>query len=595
MLNLIYKFILITALLIIFLFSSYKKIYAETVVFRDDFFNGFQKWELGAGDWKMWSIYKGKAQAYVDEVSTIVQLMPKDEYWNDNWKNYQFELDFEPVYGIDRNIAWYVFDKANWYELHFIERYWNLVGFKDGRRVLNLFERYRLNNGKKYRLKIRHFNGQIQVFIDDIQILHVSEELVDHQGKIALRVGTGAYQPTIMRFDNVEVKLITEEKNLNIESFKQTDPAWANEEYDSGSEWSKNPTIERWGCAMTAMAMIMRYYGLDKLPDENQTPLTPAALNNWLKSQKDGYIGSGYINWIAVTRLAKQISDAYSNIHITLPKLKFAWANNDLTKIIDHIKNNRPVILNIPGHFLVADGYTANKEDLYIKDPFYDYQQLSEHNTELLSTRTFTPTQSDLSYLLFIHNPELKIIVLNENGEVLTNQISHIEPIADPLSGTAEINSMMAQTLIAKPDDGKYFIKLMQDNLGDYQLDIYAYDQNAEPSIFQQKGTIGNEPIFITLNYKKDGPSEIEELPNEKNSSWQTFRAALLEMLEQGELEKHYAYRKLDRIASYAEQAVISTYPRYVKRVKNLINWYEDKMTVECKNLLVELLDSILQ
>jgi hypothetical protein len=50
--------------------------------------------------------------------------------------------------------------------------------------------------------------------------------------------------------------------------------------------------------------MVFKYNGVKKLP--NGKELNPDTLNNWLITQKDGYIGNGMVNWLALSRLSKQ-------------------------------------------------------------------------------------------------------------------------------------------------------------------------------------------------------------------------------------------------------------------------------------------------
>ena len=90
--------------------------------------------------------------------------------------------------------------------------------------------------------------------------------------------------------------------DLNVPPLKQISDPWQNQVYDSANLWSPlNPTINRWGCALTSAAMVFQYHGLTKLPDN--TTLDPGTVNAWLKTQLDGYVGNGYVNWLALSRL----------------------------------------------------------------------------------------------------------------------------------------------------------------------------------------------------------------------------------------------------------------------------------------------------
>src|ERR1700722_603606 len=103
--------------------------------------------------------------------------------------------------------------------------------------------------------------------------------------------------------DNFEVNTVVSQ-DLSVPLIKQTSTPWQSQEYDSAHIWNpSNPTINAWGCAMTSAAMIFRYYGINELPDG--TPLDPGTLNKWLENQPDGYVETGWVNWIALSRLSK--------------------------------------------------------------------------------------------------------------------------------------------------------------------------------------------------------------------------------------------------------------------------------------------------
>ena len=77
--------------------------------------------------------------------------------------------------------------------------------------------------------------------------------------------------------------------------------------YDGANYWSPlAKTIKNWGCALTTYAMVLNYFGINKLPDG--AILDPGSLNNWLK-KNNGYIdgkNTGYLNPLALSSLSKQ-------------------------------------------------------------------------------------------------------------------------------------------------------------------------------------------------------------------------------------------------------------------------------------------------
>jgi len=54
----------------------------------------------------------------------------------------------------------------------------------------------------------------------------------------------------------------------------------------------------------------MNFHEINKMLDGGVA--NPSSINTWLLSQPDGYIDSGMVNWLAITRLTKVINEQYS-------------------------------------------------------------------------------------------------------------------------------------------------------------------------------------------------------------------------------------------------------------------------------------------
>jgi hypothetical protein len=152
----------------------------------------------------------------------------------------------------------------------------------------------------------------------------------------------GSYVDTT--FDNFSLTSNTINSNsLNLPDIKQYSSPWGLMEYNSATNWySSDPTITRWGCALTSASMVLQYHGHDVFPD---------TLNSWLLNQPDGYIGNGYLNWLAVSRYSLQNQSPSSS------PLEFRLFNepND-PHLKQDINNDQPVIVRVPGHFVTVKG-----------------------------------------------------------------------------------------------------------------------------------------------------------------------------------------------------------------------------------------------
>jgi hypothetical protein len=129
------------------------------------------------------------------------------------------------------------------------------------------------------------------------------------------------------------------------------------------------------GCAITAVAMMLRYYGIDT---------DPGALNAWLTAN-GGYAYDDQLIWDAVTN--------YSADQVAFS----AWLGPDLNAIRTELDAGRPVVAEVRlggnQHFVLLTGYTT-EGGLLINDPWFaDSVRFSDRYGDLaagiVSIRTF--------------------------------------------------------------------------------------------------------------------------------------------------------------------------------------------------------------
>jgi hypothetical protein len=515
------------------------------VVFSEDFSSGnLDQWQPTRDDGQYWQVVDGQAEVTVPSRSTITELIPKDELWNKDWQNIEYSYQLTPLQGIDRNTSFGWEDLRNWFEVHFITRLMNLVRIDDGSLPINIFKNYKMVNGQTYYVVIKIENQTITVTVNGKQVAKITDsKYINNGGKIGLKAGTGAVYPTKMRYDNIQVKWFGGQNKveLAVPIFKQHDSAWGDTQYDHADLWSSQPSMTRWGCLTTSMAMVMNYHGIDKMMDG--TPLTPATLNQWLVAEVDGYLGQGMFNWVAASRLTRQLSEKYGT-----PKLEYARiAGVGIGVAIDHLRADQPSILEVAGHFLVGKGFTSDEQELLINDPAYDYQELGQHDTKLVSTRTLTPSYTDLSYLLLTHSPDLEVSVSDENGQAVVGW----EKFTEQLRGhDEELQPATAVQQLAKPAAGTYLVSISQESLKQYQLSILAYDLEANPSSFVANGWVGSEPLVFKIKYQPTGSSQISQ-----QTSFSKIRTDLSYLRQENLITKQQQYQQLDRLAAAGEKA----------------------------------------
>lgn len=598
------KFSALAVLLLFQLFNP-KIVRAETILFEDDFSNGFEKWQSVRDNFEMWSIVDQQADVFVDTASTLAELVPKDEFWNPDWKNIVYELDYKFLEGIDKNISFGFKDVKNWYEIHFVGSTYFLSHLKNGRVVWDDVGTGSPVAGQFSRVRIELNEGSIVVYIDGKKIIDVVDPTFDNDyGKIGIKAGAGTVYPTHAIYDNILVKALETGVKLAVPVFKQIDPVWADEEYDTASYWvgqsSENTGIGDWGCLISSIAMVMNYHGIDSMPDGDA--INPSTLNAWLNSQEDGYLGAGLVNWLAVTRLTRLIHEQNET-----PNLEYLRHDGeDLGVAETEISAGNPVVLEIPGHFLVGTGVVENTEiepgaetelgtptsDLYITDPAYIYEKLSEHNKALVSTRTLTPSFTDLSYIHLSSTAGANIEIKNEDGTEITTLQSFEEYLESDgfleVAGTPQTSPAMKIVEISKPNPGNYIIELSQEVFGESEINIFAYDLDGNLSNLSFTGKFGQNPIKLKLIYKNDGVSTIHEIYD-----FSMYLNDIKKMYQLGEIKKHYVALELKKLTTLASESSPTNYQKYKAALTQTIEWYSPHISENSQLFLLDQLTKI--
>jgi hypothetical protein len=319
---------------------------------------------------------------------------------------------------------------------------------------------------------------------------------------------TGGYGGSYL--DGVYYAKIGGEPILPVPLLKQTAEPWQSQEYDTAHLWSpSNPTINRWGCAMTSAAMIFKYYGINKLPDG--TNLDPGTLNAWLKNYKDGYVRGGLLNWLALSRLSKLAKNI--NGITTFDALEYDKKNGaNKSQLTTDIANGIPGILEVTNHFVVANGIDG--ETFKINDPFYNRETLNDgYSNTFLSLSRFVPSNTDLSYIMIVADANVSLRLLDINGNEISKSFIQ-QPLVDP---TAPQNKSEAVSMLyaQKPPSGNY--KVVAQGSGSIsKITFYQYDTEGNVTMSDQQIL---KTTNFNVNYNKNNSANKEP---EKIVSFQT-------------------------------------------------------------------------
>jgi len=267
------------------------------------------------------------------------------------------------------------------------------------------------------------------------------------------------------------------------------------------------------------------------------------------------------------------------------PKLEYSRQNGDsLAPTIEAVDRNEPTILQMSGHFLIGAGYNSEKSDLIIKDPAYDYSLWSQHQTELLSTRLFKPSFTDLSYILILSEPGLELNIKDAAGKAIPNVETFREQIiADNIAdaeSTPEQTKEYQVHQISKPASTIYNLEIMASNYQEFNLEIYTYAENGQVEKFEPTGYAGPTPTILKLDYKKEVDSTNPENPVSKlgrEVNWQTIADDLTKLRANNLISKSYIYQRLSQITAWGQQTPLSeNKKRYADLFANHLLSYSD-------------------
>lgn len=276
--------------------------------------------------------------------------------------------------------------------------------------------------------------------------------------------------------------------DLAVPLLKQTDPLWGTQIYNSANTWApSSPGISSWGCALTSAAMVFQYHGITKLPD-NST-LDPGTLNSWLKSQPDGYVRNGLVNWLTLTRLSRLSKP--NNPSFASNALKYRRVNGeDKTQLTSDLGNGIPGILEEPDHFIVGKGTSG--DTFLINDPFYNRFALNDgYSNTFLSLGRFIPSNTDLSYVMGVVDSNVNVLLLDSEGNIVGE--SFIQESLENDEGAGKSGQNLRTFYLAAPDSGQYSLALSSSITTKYNLDLYAYDKDGNVKVAHFNGVVGPE------------------------------------------------------------------------------------------------------
>ena len=204
--------------------------------------------------------------------------------------------------------------------------------------------------------------------------------------------------------------------------FSQTSPRWGDSEYDHGfqQDIGCGSTIGQCGCAMTSVATVLALFDVLRTPGGEE--LNPQTLNDWLNQgaqlTNGGWVSQGYaygnVMWTAMNAFSADVAAAQP----ATPTVRYSgWGSGSEEEIRAELEAGRPVILEVPGHFIAAVGLEG--DDILINDPYYrDRTTLSAYKGLVRSSRTIEASR-DLSAVVMTVPGNLRLRVTDSQGRVV--------------------------------------------------------------------------------------------------------------------------------------------------------------------------------
>jgi len=451
---------------------------------------------------------------------------------------------------------------------------------------------YNFGEFNKIRLVFDYNTKLVQLFINDtlyIEDIYNGSTSTPKVGLASLVRLIDSYIDS--RFDNFKITSQSNSTSMSIPYLKQYSSPWGTLEYDSASHWyPNNPSISRWGCALTAATMILNYHaGHD---DINNLLFSPEDLNNWLDINY-GYSRNGAVIWPAVT--------LYSKENPGVPTVEFQYEDYHFNSTKSELENNFPPLIKLKNmlsggnHFIVATGIEDG--DITINDPATTENiTLSQANSywgDSFKIGKFTPSNTDLSYIVLFINKNFDIKVSRPSGQVVNESFYFEEgPMLDPTNpnNPSEIEVLKA-FYYPKPEIGTY--QLVISGNGIYQLDSYLFTRDGRLYNNSYKGLVRkNRTDQLSIN--------IEEIP--KINQKPTF-TTLLDDLEIAYQNGYIKRKSFYRVISYLlfnakrlyDRGFTEFSQRILKHTEYLLLQYSPRfIDVEVSQILRISIDSII-
>ena len=338
--------------------------------------------------------------------------------------------------------------------------------------------------------------------------------------------------------------------------FAQNSELWGNQEYDHGGSQDVGcgQTIAQCGCAMTSVATVMHL--LEVVTTPGGDALNPATMNEWFNRDAqltaEGWVSGGYffgnVVWTAIngwtptaveedeeeeagsgdseradpSRLSGETDEGGEAAAEAPPPqgVRFkGWGTGSEEEIRRELEAGRPVVLEVPGHYIAAVAL-QEPDIIVINDPaFRERTTLDAYAGRVLSSRLFEPSDDFRSIMVSVP-ANLRIEVTDEQGRKVgtlggANPAEANEGAAEEIPGAVyEFQAMWRDpfcterappdgsgtntVFISLPESGTYTVVVVNPDGGTTAAGVFTSDVNGAQQIEAHEG---GEQLTFEINY----------------------------------------------------------------------------------------------
>ncbi len=296
---------------------------------------------------------------------------------------------------------------------------------------------------------------------------------------------------------------------------------WGEDRYGDPRTTDESDIICRWGCNLTAWAMMLDYYGAAYGKHSN-----PRELNNWLR-EHEGYIVRG----VVYNKVVQYANEYWGETPLRLSPVRVEGRNDQ--RLHQLLSAGIPVMLRVNNgnHFVLAVGETMQSgvQTWYIHDPggcnadpytsplttlLSRYQNQYTHMYWAEAQAAPTPRSSITLALgspaeLLITDPLGRRTGIDVRTGEIHSEILDSSYLLEQLASDDETGGLDDHPIkmfnLPLPMDGSYTVEIIGRDNGAYTLDVFAYDEIGGLTRATLPGSITpGEVDTITIIYSAD-------------------------------------------------------------------------------------------